>query len=325
MILSILLGCAIFLAAPAVGRFFLQEELSGMLKVTAWILPITAIGSISHNLLYHQLRQHISNLCIFLGFVAAIPFTLYLGCHGFGAWALVWPMLIASCVTTCAVICWVRWLPSWEFSLDALWKLFRFGSNLLAAALLGTLFDNIYNVIIGKWCSIVKLGYFDRAKQYAAIWPQSIQWTIGSVLFPAFAKIQDETQRLRNAFGASLQVSVFIIVFPSLLLAALAHPFIELVLSEKWLPIVVYFQILTMNFILFPLLNINYQVLNARGKSGTYLYLETINKLLTVLNILCTVWFDLVWMVLGMVLVSVISLLINTRYTKREIDYPLSL
>ena len=323
IVLSLVACGGIILAAPAVGRFFQQPELVSMLQAVAWAIPLTAVSSMQHNLLYHKLRQDISNWCIFLGYVVGIPITLYLGWRGYGAWSLVWQMLTASVVTTIVVFLFVRWLPSLTFSFSILKRLFKFGSNLLLAGLLDNIFTNIYNVIIGKVYPLTTLGYYDRARQYAAIWPQSIQWTIGSVLFPAFSKIQDDIPRLRNAFIASLRVSVFIVTFPSLLLGALAYPFIELILSEKWLPIVVYFQILTANFVLFPLMNINYQILTARGKSGTYLYLEVLNKLLIAVNILCTVWFDVIYMIIGMVVVSGLSLLINTRYTNREIGYSL--
>jgi O-antigen/teichoic acid export membrane protein len=269
------------------------------------------------------MRQDLVNLAIFIGQVVAIPPTLCIAWKGYGVWALAWQIFIAQSISTVMVFCFCHWMPGLNFSFKALGALFKYGSNILFAGLLDSIFTNIYNVIIGKIYPITVLGYYERGRQYAIIWPQSVQMTIGSVLFAAFSKIQDDVPRLRTAVIESLKMSVFISFFPSLLIAALAVPFVTIVFTEKWLPIVPYFQTLTLSFVLIPFNALNLQVLNARGRSGVYLGLVSLSKLFVVINILCTVWFSVMAMVWGMVVVSCVSLYYNSRYSKRVLDYGL--
>ncbi|MBR0190717.1 MAG: lipopolysaccharide biosynthesis protein [Thermoguttaceae bacterium] len=319
--------CALllFLSAGWLADFFDQPVLKPVMNVILWTFPISAAGAIQYILLNRQMRQDLVNLAIFIGQVAAIPPTLYIAWKGYGVWALAWQMFFSQCVSTVTVFCFCHWIPGLNFSFKALGTLFKYGSNILFAGLLDNIFMNIYNVVIGKIYPIATLGYYERGRQYAVIWPQSVQMTIGNVLFAAFSKIQEDIPRLKTAVIESLKMSVFITFFPSLLIAVLGVPFVTIVFSEKWLPIVPYFQTLTLSFVLMPLSALNLQILNARGRSGVYLGLVSLNKVFVVINILSTVWFTVMAMVWGMVVVSCVSLYFNTRYTKRLLGYGLRL
>ncbi len=313
----------LYLGAGWLADFFHQPVLKSVTRLVAWGLPIAALGAVQHALLCRKMRQDLSALASFIGQVAAVPPALYIAWKGYGVWALAWQMVISQGVATLTVFCFCRWLPGLMFNLKVLGSMFQYGSNIMFANLIDNIFNNAYNVVIGKVYPIATLGYFERGRQYSSLWPQSVQYSIGIVLFAAFSKIQEDVPRLRNAVVESLKISVFIVIFPSLLVAALAVPFVSVVLSEKWLPLVPYFQALTLSFVLYPIYYLNLQILNARGRSDIYLGLISLNKLFVVISILCTVWISVMAMVWGMVVVSLVSLYFNTRYTKRVLGYGL--
>ena len=323
IIIASLWALLLYLGAGWLADFYRQPVLKPVTRLVLWAFPISALGGVQHSLLGRKMRQDISSLASFIGQLAAVPPALYIAWKGYGVWALAWQIVISQSVSTLTVFCFCRWLPGLNFSFKALGSLFRYGSNIMFAGLIDSIFTNVYNIVIGKVYPIATLGYFERGRQYAALWPQSVQYTIGSVLFAAFSKIQEDVPRLRNAVIESLKMSIFIVVFPSLLIAALAVPFVSLILSEKWLPLVPYFQALTLSFVVFPIYYLNLQILNARGRSGVYLGLISLNKLFVVINILCTVWISVMAIVWGMVAVSLVSLYFNTRYTKRVLGYGL--
>ena len=323
MLMAGLLALTLYLGSGWLADFFRQPILKPVTHLVVWAFPISALGTIQHTLLSRKMRQDLSTLASFIGQLAAVPPALYIAWKGYGVWALAWQMVIGQGVATLTVFCFCHWLPGLNFSFKALRNLFRFGSNILFAELIDSIFTNIYNIVIGKVYPIDTLGYYERSRQYASLWPESVQMTIGRVLFAAFSKIQEDIPRLRNAVVESVKMSVFIVIFPSLLIAALAVPFVSVVLSEKWLPIVPYFQTLTICFVLFPLYYLNLHVTAARGRSGIFLGLTSLNKLFVVINILCTVWISVMAMVWGMVVVSFVSLYFITRYSKRVLGYGL--
>ena len=323
MFIAGLLALLLYFGAGWLADFFRQPVLKPVTRLVAWGLPIAALGAVQHALLCRKMRSDLSTLASFIGQIAAVPPAIYIAWKGYGVWALAWQMVIAQGVSTLTVFCFCRWLPGLKFSFKVLGSLFQYGSNIMFANLVDNIFNNAYNIVIGKAYPIATLGYYERGRQYAALWPLSVQITISNVLFAAFAKIQEDVPRLRNAVVESVRMSVFIVIFPSLLLAALAVPFVSIILSEKWLPIVPYFQALTLSFVVFPIYHLNLQILKARGRSGVYLGLISLNKLFVVINILCTVWISVMAMVWGMVVVSLLSLYFNTRYTKRVLGYGL--
>ncbi|MBQ3351442.1 MAG: lipopolysaccharide biosynthesis protein [Thermoguttaceae bacterium] len=323
MLMAGSLALLLYLGAGWLADFYRQPVLKPVTRLVAWAFPISALGTIQHNLLGRKMRQDLSVLASFIGQLAAVPPALFIAWKGYGVWALAWQMVIAQGGATLTVFCFCRWLPGLNFSFKALGSLFRYGSNIMFAGLIDRIFNNIYNIVIGKVYPIATLGYFERGRQYASLWPISVQMTISNVLFAAFSKIQEDIPRLKNAVVESLKISVFIVFFPSLLIAALAVPFVSVVLSEKWLPIVPYFQTLTLSFILYPLGHLNLQVINARGRSDVFLGLISLNKLFIIINILCTVWISVMAMIWGMVIECLVSLYVNSRYTKRVLGYGL--
>ncbi len=323
MFIASLCAVLLFLGAGWLADFYRQPLLKPVTRLVMWAFPLAALGAVQHTLLSRNMRQDLSYLASFIGQISAVPPALYIAWKGYGVWALAWQIVITNGVAAITVFCFCHWLPSLKFSFKALCNLFQYGSNIMFASLIDNIFNNAYNIVIGKVYPIDTLGYFERGRQYSSLWPQSVQWTISNVLFAAFSKIQEDVPRLRNAVMESLKMSVFIIFLPSFLVAALAVPFVSLILSEKWLPIVPYFQALTISFVLFPIFHLNLQILIARGRSGVYLGLIALNNLFIVINILCTVWISVMAMVWGMIVVSFLSLYFNTRYTKRVLGYGL--
>ncbi|MDD3469321.1 MAG: lipopolysaccharide biosynthesis protein [Thermoguttaceae bacterium] len=323
MLLSCICCGLMLFAAPWIASFYEQPILVPIIRVTAWTLPISSLVSIQRVMLMRKLEQRVLSLVSLISFAVSGGLGLYLAYHGFGVWTLVWQSVSSTVCNAMLVFLFVRWIPRLEFSLAALRQMFQFGSKLMFSGLLDCVFVNLYNVTIGKIYSTQALGYYERAKSYASLWPTSIQSTISSVLFPAFSQMQDDLPRLKSAFQRALVVSTSVIVFPSLLLCVLSRSFVELLITAKWLPILPFWWMLTFNFLQWPFHVLNLQLLMARGRSDRFLYLEIIKKGLTIVNILSTFRFGLFWMVLGMMVTSSISLYLNSYYTTKEIDFPL--
>ncbi|SUG32560.1 Lipopolysaccharide biosynthesis protein WzxC [Salmonella enterica subsp. arizonae] len=87
-------------------------------------------------------------------------------------------------------------------------------------------------------------GDITSRNNVAVVPPMKLNPIITRVLFPAFAKIQDDTEKLRVNFYKLLSV-VGIINFPALLgLMIVANNFVPLVFGEKWNSIIPILQLL---------------------------------------------------------------------------------
>ena len=106
-------------------------------------------------------------------------------------------------------------------------------------------------------------------------------------------------------------------------LAAIAEPLFSLLFGEKWLPSVVYFQLLCLAGMLYPLHAINLNILQVKGRSDLFLLIEVIKKaVLTILIILALIFkLGIMGLIGAAVVNSYISLFINTYFSAREIAY----
>jgi O-antigen/teichoic acid export membrane protein len=104
-------------------------------------------------------------------------------------------------------------------------------------------------------------------------------------------------------------------------LIAIASPLFRVILTDKWLPSVPIFQWLCVSGLGWGLSAINLNILQVKGRSDLFLYLEIAKKLFLISVLAFTLQFGVLWMVRGMVLVTAFSVVLNLYFSGKEIDY----
>ncbi len=120
----------------------------------------------------------------------------------------------------------------------------RFGAWLTADSIINYLNTNLSTLVLARILGASVAGGYNLAYNVAVVPPMKLNPIITRVLFPAFAKIQDDTEKLRVNFYKLLSV-VGIINFPALLgLMVVSNNFVPLVFGEKWNSIIPVLQLL---------------------------------------------------------------------------------
>lgn len=318
---AVFLYVLLWFASPLIADFYEEPLLETVTKVVGLTLIFNALSGIQSAQLSiaidFKTRAKISVLTILItGSV-----TLWMAYNGYGVWALVTQAVLQSLLRSALLWGFVRWMPKRVFSKRSFKELFSFGSKLLASGLLDTLYNNIYTLVIGKAFSSAQLGLFAKADSFAQMPSSNITGVMQNVTFPVLSTIQNEEQRLADAYKRFLRVSAFII-FPLMVgLASIADPLIRWILTEKWVGAIVLLQIICFNYMLYPIHAINLNLLTVMGRSDYFLKLEVWKKILGVTILCVTLPFGLVVMCLGRVVGGWISLGLNTYYTKKLIGY----
>ena len=311
----------LWLASPYIAAFYELPLLEDVTKVVGLNLIVGALGGIQGAKLSiaidFKTRAKISVITnLFTGIVG-----LFLAYQGYGVWALVFQGLSSNILRTILLWCYVKWSPQWVFSWKSFRELFSFGSKMLASGLLDTTYNNIYTIVIGKCFHSSALGVYSRADGLAQFPSSNITSVLQSVTFPVLSSIQNDEERLAMGYKKLLRLSAFII-FPLMVgLAAVADPFIRLVLTDKWEGTIYYLQILCFALMWYPIHAINLNLLIAKGRSDYFLKLEVIKKIQGVIVLCVTVPLGLVVMCYGRIVSSLICLIWNTYYTKEIIGY----
>ena len=233
----------IFLAAPFAAQFYNMPELADILRVLAINLVIQAFGSIQRlNLTIDLNFRMLAKISLSGAIVGGIA-GLVCAYNGLGVWSLVVQQMATT--SSSVVLFWVlvRWRPKSFFNKDSFKNMFGFGSKLLFSGLINTIYNNVYDLIIGKVFAAATLGNFSRANHFANFPSSNITGIFQRVTFPVLSKIQDDHERLRTGYLKFLNMAT-LVIFPLMIgLAALAKPFILKKKKKKWVEVILILQI----------------------------------------------------------------------------------
>ncbi|WDF46963.1 lipopolysaccharide biosynthesis protein [Chryseobacterium sp. KACC 21268] len=318
---SIILYILIFLFAPLIANFYKLALLVPIIRVYGLLLIIKSLTTV-------QAIRFTKDLDFKTSFKIQLPSLIIggilgvvLAYYGFGVWALVYYPLIQSLISTVQYWMYSDWKPSLIFNRVKFKYHFNFGYKMTISSLLETVFNNIYTIVIGKVFSPTQLGYYSRADNLKQLPITNLSNALNKVTFPLFAKLGDDDVKLKDVYKKIMKLVIFIIA-PILLMAiVIAEPLIRFLLTEKWLPAVPYFQILSLAGILYPIHSYNLNILMVKGKSDLFLKLEIVKKILIVCVLLISLNYGIMGILWGQVFTSCLSFFVNSHYSGKIIKY----
>ena len=322
LLVSGLLYVVLFLAAPAISRFFKEPLLVEVMRVIGWVLVINALAIIPRTLFVKEVNFKTQTKVSLIASISSGVIGIGMALAGLGVWSLVGQQLSRQLLNTLFLWIYCTWRPAWEFSMQSFKELFGFGSKLLLSGLLDTVFKEIYSLVIGRCYTSAQLGQYTRANQFNQIFSSNLTTVIQRVSYPVLSSIQDESERLREAYRKVIKSTMLISFACMLGLAAVARPLILILIGEKWLPAVGFLQIICFNGMLYPLHAINLNILQVKGRSDLFLRLEIIKKIIAVGPLVLGVLFSIEYMLWGSVCTSLIAYFLNSYYSADLIDYP---
>ncbi len=239
---------------------------------------------------------------------------------GFGVWSMVAQAVINNGINTIMLWFYSRWIPAKVFSITSFKEMFSYGSKLLVAGLIDTIYRNLYSLIIGKKFTASDLGYYTRADQFAQFLSANLTGILGRVTFPILSSIQDNEAQLKSVYRKYLRLSAFVI-FPLMMgLAALSEPLVNVLLTSKWNGVVILLQVICFAYMWYPIHAINLNLLQVKGRSDLFLKLEILKKVVGVSVLFITMPIGIVAMCVGTIFSSIFALIINTYYTGKLVQ-----
>ncbi len=321
LIISVVLYVVLFFSSGIISRFFEEAELENMLKVFGLILVINAFGMIQQTIFSKEINFKVQTYVTLISALCSGVLAIGAATMGMGVWSLVILNLSRAFLNTLFLWIWSVWRPILIFSKKSFSELFGFGSKLLISALIETIFQNIYYLVIGKFFSARELGFYTRADQFRNLPSQNITDVIQRVSFPVLSAIQDQPERLKENYRKLIRSTMYITFILMLGMAAIAKPMILVLIGEKWLPSVQFLQLLCFVGMFYPLQALNLNILNVKGRSDLFLKLEIIKKIINIPVIILGIFAGIKAMILGMILNNIFAYILNSFYSGKLIGY----
>lgn len=318
---SIIIYALAFSIAPYFAHFFEMPLLTDLVRVYAVTFVIQAFAAV-------QLARLTKQMNFKLQMLLQLPSTLIGGIcgvlmayNGYGVWSLVGLNIVMTAIL--AVSLWIKtdWRPRLIFDWSRFKVHFNFGYKLTLSSLLANLYTESYSLIIGKMFSSAQLGLYKQANTLRMFPVTNVTSALQKVTYPLFSQVQDDNKRLKRVFK-KITFLVFFTTTPVMLLSiVIAEPLFRLLLTEKWVPAVPYFQILCVAAIFYPLSMYNLNIIAAKGLSGLHLKLEVIKKTLSIMVLFALLPFGMYGVVVAAALGMIVHALVNCIYSGRLIDY----
>lgn len=237
-ILVVLLLLIIFILSPLLRKWYgFDQSAVFLLYALALSFLFSSFKTIPSVLLERTLKF---NLLIIPQVLETLVYSLlvvFLAWRGFGISSFTYAVLAQGAVGLVAMYLLSPWKPGFAFSRDSLKRLLKFGLPYQVNTFVAVAKDDLMTIFLGKIIGTTGLGYLWWAKRWAEQPLRFLMDNVSKVAFPAFARLQDNRQKLINAVEKSLFFLTFL-TFPILVgFSVLASDLVRLIPRyTKWEP-----------------------------------------------------------------------------------------
>ncbi len=234
ILLSALMGVALWASAGWVARLYDAPNLAPVVRWLAAILPLRALVAVPVGLLQRRMEFRVLALrSIFGAFVGGVA-GIAAAFAGWGVYALVAQLLIGGLAEVVAVWAASSWWPRLVFSIRHLRELLGVSLHLVSAGLLDFLNRRSDDLLIGIFLGEVALGYYAVAYRVLRVMTRVMAKTGTVVAFSAFSRLQNQPDRMREAFYRSTQAASVVSMPAFVGLSVVAPVAVPLMFGEQF-------------------------------------------------------------------------------------------
>ena len=317
LVVSVVLYLLFVAVSPLLARYYNLQIITKISPVLFLLLPINALGIIQNTKLSREFRFGVLSRINFAASLVAGVVAIVVALCGGGVWALVAQRL--TMMATKSLLLWWRgdWRGEGEFSRSAWRDMAPFSFRLMSTDIVSALYNNVAQLFIGKVYSTNTLGFFNQAQKVKDLTVQSAVQSVQTVTYPALAKIKDDAEKFAESFRKVLLINIFVMAPVAVGLSAVAEPLFRVLLGEKWLPTVPYFEVIALSGIFYPLAMVAYNVLKVHSNGAIIFRLELLKKGVMTVVLALTIPQSTMAIAWGLVAMTVVEFIVNFAATRR--------
>ena len=321
MAISIVLYVLLFISAPLVSDFFHRIELPALVRVTGLILFLNALSITQVTILTKNIDFKTKTKASLVSAIISGVIGIAMAFMGYGVWSLVAQQLSKQLLYTLCLWVLNKWWPKFTFYNDSFKYMWGFGWKLLASGILNNVWNQLYQVVIGRCYTSSTLGHYTRANECASIFSSNLTTIIQRVTFPVLSELQDDKKKLLLSYRKLIKVSMFVTVICMFALGAMAEPMIYSLIGPQWHQAATFLPFICITMSLYPLHAINLNMLQVQGRSDLFLYLEIVKKIITLIPIFIGAFVGVYWMLCASIFTGFIAFLLNSWFTGKFLNY----
>ena len=317
IVVSLILYAILLVISPYIANFYGHSLIAEVAPVLFLVLPINSLCVVQTVMFTKEFKFALLSKIVFLSSLISGVVAVVMAVMGCGIWSLVAQRLLMMGIKAVAFWAIRRWHTDARFSFDVLRTMMPFGLRLLATDLIASIYNNVAQLFIGKMHSTAMLGYYSQAQKLKDLPVTSTVQAVQGVTYPALSELNDDDQKFGDGYERIVRMLGFVI-FPVMLgFVAIAEDMFMLLLGDKWMPTVPYFEILALSGLFYPLAIVAYNVLKVRSDGCVIVRLEIVKRVIMTVVLCYTLPRGVMAVAWGMTLMAAVEFLLNSGVAVR--------
>lgn len=325
IILSLLTYTLIFIFAPNISNYYQSPELGDLLKFAAISLIFHAMSFVPNAMLQKNLQFKKLMLTSLPAAIISALVAMVLAYFEYGAWAIAWQTVVFALLNALFLIRLQIWQPklTFEFNIKQLYPLISFSGYVFGGGMIREAAYKSYILIIGKVFSLNVAGWYFFAEKIKELIFQQLISSVQQVTFPALSQVQNDPERLKQGYRKVLLLSTFI-VFPILIgITSTSELIFKIILPEKWLPSVIYLQLMLLISLTGPILRLSDHILFIKDNARQFFNFSIAESVLMVIVLIVSYPYGVEYVIIGHGIVLLSIVFIKAHLVKKLINYTL--
>lgn len=212
--------------------------------------------------------------------------SVFFAMQGAGVWSLVAGSIAGAVVQTALYQLIGGYWPRLRFSAAFLRATWRTNGSYFGGGLLFYINSNLDLMLIGRALGASSLGIYQNARSLTQEINARMAQPLQRVLFPAFAQVQNESERFRDGIARSGRLLTFALAPVGFGMAAVAQELVPVLYGEQWLAMVPVLQVFALGSGLTIAGTITTSIFNAKNRVGLAVKLSLANVAISVALVL---------------------------------------
>ena len=298
-----------FLAAPWIAEFYGAPELTAGARVLFLWFLFGCTGTVHNAILIKRLMMKEKTRADLTAFIVSCVVAVTMALCGMAYWSLAWQQLTYVTLTSLGRFFLISWRPSLRVDFKPIREMFAFSYKILITTIVNTLSQNVLTVIFGRLFPAKTVGNFSQAFKWDTMASSFISGTVAQVAQPVLVEIRDDQGRQAHVFRKMLRFTAFL-SFPAMFgLAMVAHEFILVTITDKWIDSVPLLRVLCVGGAFLPFYTMYQNLVISRGRSDVYMWCTLALIAAQIASVLLTAPYGVMVMVAVYTLLTVLWLL----------------
>ena len=264
-------GCGLALlcaaSAPIVAAFYHEPRILWVMLAIGTSFLFTGVAVQHRAILLRKMRIRLIALMDLASLLVSVAASIAMAASGFGYWSLVAGAIIIPAGNALAAWLATAWMPRRPRLRSGARNMIAYGTTITLNSAIVYFAYNVEKVMLGRFWGPEALGVYGRAYQLINLPNESLQSTIGSVAFPALARVQTDPAQLRSYFLRIYAGFVSLSLPITMVCALFADDLIAVFLGPQWHASAGVFRRLAPTIMVFALINPLSWMLFANGRA----------------------------------------------------------